>query len=109
MPCLCRSQPHGHHLQLSTSITSLPVQGTVPVQGTATTQATPRTDSPPVQGKSTLANRLLGHERSLTGPEPGLTRDAVHDSFAWGGQSVQLVDTAGWMRRTRLPNYDDSG
>ena len=67
------------------------------------------TDSLPMQGKSTLANRLLGHERSLTGPEPGLTRDAVHDSFEWGGQRVQLVDTAGWMRRTRLPNYDDSG
>lgn len=29
------------------------------------------------QGKSTLSNRLLGRERSLTGPEPGLTRDVV--------------------------------
>ena len=79
------------------------------MQGAATTRGTPRTASLPVQGKSTLANRLLGHERSLTGPEPGLTRDAVHDSFEWGSQRVQLVDTAGWMRRTRLPNYDDSG
>lgn len=30
-----------------------------------------------LQGKSTLSNRLLGSERSLTGPEPGLTRDVV--------------------------------
>lgn len=29
------------------------------------------------QGKSTLSNWLLQDERCLTGPEPGLTRDAV--------------------------------
>lgn len=62
-----------------------------------------------VQGKSTLANLLLGHERSLTGPEPGLTRDAVHGWLQWEGRAVRLVDTAGWMRRSRLSNYDDSG
>src|SRR6185312_12510874 len=31
----------------------------------------------PNAGKSTLINRLLGEERMITGPEPGLTRDAV--------------------------------
>lgn len=62
-----------------------------------------------LQGKSTLANLLLGHERSLTGPEPGLTRDAVHGWLQWEGRPVCLVDTAGWMKRSRLHNYDDSG
>ena len=61
------------------------------------------------QGKSTLANYLMGVERSLTGPEPGLTRDAVHGRLQFGDRTIDLVDTAGWMRRNRLHNYDDSG
>ncbi len=61
------------------------------------------------QGKSTLANYLVGRERSMTGPEPGLTRDAVHGRLAWEGRDIDLVDTAGWMRRNRLHNYDESG
>ncbi len=51
----------------------------------------------PLQGKSTLLNALLGEERALTGPEPGLTRDAVRAAWAWGEQAVELVDTAGWI------------
>ena len=50
----------------------------------------------PNAGKSTLANALLGQDRSLTGPEPGLTRDAVRASFDWHGRRVELIDTAGW-------------
>lgn len=61
------------------------------------------------QGKSTLANYLLGRERSITGPEPGLTRDAVHGRLQFGERSIDLVDTAGWMRRNRLHNYDECG
>lgn len=61
------------------------------------------------QGKSTLANYLLGRERSITGPEPGLTRDAVHGRLQFGDRAIHLVDTAGWMRRNRLHNYDESG
>ncbi|DBA81670.1 TPA: hypothetical protein ACH3X1_007420 [Trebouxia sp. C0004] len=63
----------------------------------------------PNVGKSTLANYLLGRERSMTGPEPGLTRDAVHGRVAWEGRDIDLIDTAGWMRRNRLHNYDESG
>ena len=37
----------------------------------------------PNAGKSTLSNALLGSERSLTGPEPGLTRDAVWATLEW--------------------------
>ncbi|KAK9817190.1 hypothetical protein WJX72_010848 [[Myrmecia] bisecta] len=63
----------------------------------------------PNVGKSSLSNRLLARERSLTGPEPGLTRDAVHERFVWQDHLIELVDTAGWMRRTRLTQFDDSG
>jgi len=56
----------------------------------------------PNVGKSTLVNRLLGRERMLTGPEPGVTRDAVATLFDWQGQPVELWDTAGLRRRARI-------
>ncbi|HAX92001.1 MAG TPA: ribosome biogenesis GTPase Der [Rhodospirillaceae bacterium] len=56
----------------------------------------------PNAGKSTLANQLLGEERMLTGPEPGLTRDAIHLEFDYHGQPIRLVDTAGMRRRSRV-------
>jgi GTPase len=57
----------------------------------------------PNAGKSTLLNALLGEERMITGPEPGLTRDAVAVEWrdATGGR-VRLVDTAGLRRRARV-------
>ncbi|KAL4438212.1 hypothetical protein ABPG77_010573 [Micractinium sp. CCAP 211/92] len=63
----------------------------------------------PNVGKSTLTNWLLRDERCLTGPEPGLTRDAIKERIVWEGREVELVDTAGWIRRTRLAAYDESG
>ena len=56
----------------------------------------------PNVGKSTLANRLIGEERLLTGPEAGITRDAIAIDWAWGGRAVRLVDTAGLRRRSRV-------
>jgi GTP-binding protein len=56
----------------------------------------------PNVGKSTLVNRLLGAERMLTGPEPGLTRDAVSAPLEWRGQRLELVDTAGLRRKARI-------
>ena len=56
----------------------------------------------PNVGKSTLVNRLLGEERMLTGPEPGLTRDAIAAPWQWQGRAVRLVDTAGMRRRPRI-------
>ncbi|MFI4989061.1 MAG: ribosome biogenesis GTPase Der, partial [Alphaproteobacteria bacterium] len=55
----------------------------------------------PNVGKSTLANRLLGEERLLTGPEPGVTRDAVPIDWSYGGRAIRLVDTAGLRRRAK--------
>jgi GTPase len=56
----------------------------------------------PNVGKSTLVNRLLGEERMLTGPEPGITRDAIAIDWRWRGRPVRLVDTAGMRRRARV-------
>jgi GTP-binding protein len=56
----------------------------------------------PNAGKSTLVNRLLGEERMLTGPEPGITRDSIAVPWRWKGRAVELFDTAGLRRRARV-------
>jgi GTP-binding protein len=57
----------------------------------------------PNAGKSTLLNRMLGQERMITGPEPGLTRDSVAVRLTdTDGTVVELVDTAGMRRRARI-------
>jgi GTPase len=61
----------------------------------------------PNVGKSTLLNKVLGYERVVTGPEPGLTRDAVSALFEWETWQFELVDTAGWMKHTTLHRYDN--
>lgn len=56
----------------------------------------------PNAGKSTLVNRLLGAERLLTGPEAGITRDAIAVHVTWGGEPFLVFDTAGLRRRARV-------
>ncbi len=56
----------------------------------------------PNTGKSTLINRLLGEERLLTGPEAGITRDAIAVDLTWHGQRFRIHDTAGMRRRSRI-------
>ncbi len=56
----------------------------------------------PNAGKSTLLNRLIGKERSVTGPEAGITRDAVAAEWSWEGRRVKLVDTAGLRRKAKV-------
>jgi GTPase len=56
----------------------------------------------PNAGKSTLLNRLLGEERMITGPEPGLTRDAIAVTITDAQGPIELVDTAGLRRRARI-------
>ena len=55
----------------------------------------------PNVGKSTLVNRLIGEERLLTGPEAGITRDAIAVDWRWRDRPLRLVDTAGLRRRAR--------
>ena len=56
----------------------------------------------PNSGKSTLVNRLLGEERLLTGPEAGITRDAIAVDLDWRGRAFKLYDTAGLRRRPKV-------
>ena len=56
----------------------------------------------PNAGKSTLVNALLGEERMLTGPEAGITRDAISSDFEWHGQPIRLWDTAGIRRKAKV-------
>ncbi|HLH91882.1 MAG TPA: ribosome biogenesis GTPase Der [Xanthobacteraceae bacterium] len=56
----------------------------------------------PNAGKSTLVNRLLGEERLLTGPEAGITRDAIAVDLDWHGRHFLVYDTAGLRRRSRI-------
>lgn len=56
----------------------------------------------PNAGKSTLFNRLLGFERTLTGPEAGITRDAIAVDCSYDGKPLKLIDTAGMRRRSHV-------
>jgi GTP-binding protein len=56
----------------------------------------------PNVGKSTLVNRLLGEERLLTGPEPGITRDAIAVELRYKDRALRLVDTAGLRKRAKV-------
>lgn len=56
----------------------------------------------PNVGKSTLVNKLLGDERVITGPEAGITRDAISIEWTWQGTPIKLIDTAGLRRKARV-------
>jgi GTP-binding protein len=56
----------------------------------------------PNAGKSTLVNRLIGEDRLLTGPEAGITRDAIPVDWDWDGRKIRLVDTAGLRRKAKV-------
>ncbi|MEE2694285.1 MAG: ribosome biogenesis GTPase Der [Pseudomonadota bacterium] len=58
----------------------------------------------PNTGKSTLFNTLAGENRVMTGPEPGVTRDAIHFDWTYGEQLFRLIDTAGLRRKARVIN-----
>ncbi|MFQ5563292.1 MAG: ribosome biogenesis GTPase Der [Parvularculaceae bacterium] len=60
----------------------------------------------PNAGKSTLVNRLIGEDRLLTGPEAGITRDAISVEWRWRGPDrdwpVKLFDTAGLRKKAKI-------
>ncbi len=56
----------------------------------------------PNAGKSTLINTILGEERLLTGPEAGITRDAISLRIDWDGLPMRIFDTAGMRKKARV-------
>jgi GTP-binding protein len=58
----------------------------------------------PNAGKSTLVNAILGEERLLTGPEVGITRDAIAVTCDWGGRQFRIFDTAGLRKKAKVQN-----
>jgi GTPase len=56
----------------------------------------------PNAGKSTLINRILGYDRLLTGPEAGITRDAISVRTDWHGTPTRIFDTAGMRKKARV-------
>jgi len=56
----------------------------------------------PNAGKSTLINKILGEERLLTGPEAGITRDAISLRIDWDGMPVRIFDTAGMRKKAKV-------
>lgn len=56
----------------------------------------------PNAGKSTLINALIGEDRLITGPEAGVTRDAIAVDWLWDGRRVRLHDTAGLRKKGRV-------
>jgi GTP-binding protein len=59
----------------------------------------------PNVGKSTLINALLGEDRMITGPEAGITRDAIASAVEWDGRPLLLFDTAGLRRKMKVEGH----
>ncbi len=56
----------------------------------------------PNAGKSTLINKILGEDRLLTGPEAGITRDAISLRIDWNGTPMRVFDTAGMRKKAKV-------
>jgi GTPase len=89
---------------------ALPDETALPADAGNDSEATPAPDAPirvavvgrPNTGKSTLINRLVGEERLLTGPEAGITRDAIAVDMTWQGRRLRVHDTAGLRKRAKI-------
>jgi GTP-binding protein len=56
----------------------------------------------PNAGKSTLINKIIGQERLLTGPEAGITRDAISVPGVFMGTPIRIFDTAGMRKKAKV-------
>lgn len=56
----------------------------------------------PNAGKSTLLNKILKQNRLVTGPEAGITRDAINIDHEFRGQKIRFIDTAGIRKKSNI-------
>ena len=105
------SAEHGEGMALLYEALSPFVDQTAAEAGGASAEASPEGSESPLQlavvgrpnvGKSTLINRLVGEDRMVTGPEAGITRDAISISWRFKGRAIRLIDTAGLRRKAKV-------
>lgn len=56
----------------------------------------------PNAGKSTLLNSFLGYERAVVSEIPGTTRDSVNEGFQFEGKLIEVIDTAGLRKKSKI-------
>ena len=56
----------------------------------------------PNAGKSSLANRIIGEDRSIVSEVAGTTRDAIDTRVTHNGRTYNIIDTAGLRRKSRI-------
>ena len=55
-----------------------------------------------IPGKSTLINQIVEDDRLLTGPEAGITRDAISLRTTWDETPMRIFDTAGMRKKAKV-------
>lgn len=56
----------------------------------------------PNTGKSTLLNTITNQERAIVDEKPGTTRDLVNAKFTFQDKKIEIIDTCGLKRRSRV-------
>jgi GTP-binding protein len=56
----------------------------------------------PNAGKSTLLNAMTDSERAIVDERPGTTRDVLNARLRYNGTTMEVIDTCGLRRRTRI-------